>query len=202
MTSSPTKTIPIPETDPHTTTVSATVTSAPDVCSLGKDQGTCSLALRRYYFDASRGECKPFAYGGCGGNANNFNTFADCLKMCTSTVPTKITPVTETDTVPPTAPTITEDTACEIGGQVFTECGTACPSVCGEEAAVFCTLQCVRGCQCPGGTMLDTLSKQCVTPDQCSPGWHCLSLCVWRGGSSILYPAVCERVPVPWGNHA
>ena len=62
--------------------------------------------------------------------------------------------------------------ACEIRGQVFTECGTACPSVCGEEAAVFCTLQCVRGCQCPGGTMLDTLSKQCVTPDQCSPGTH------------------------------
>ena len=62
--------------------------------------------------------------------------------------------------------------ACEIKGQVFTECGTACPAVCGEEPAVFCTLQCVRGCQCPGGTMLDTLSQQCVTPDQCSNGTH------------------------------
>ena len=53
--------------------------------------------------------------------------------------------------------------ACEIRDQVFTECGTACPPVCGEEQPLFCTLQCVVGCQCPPGTLLDRVANECVT---------------------------------------
>ena len=52
---------------------------------------------------------------------------------------------------------------CEISGQVYMECGTACPAVCGEENTDICTLQCVSGCQCPLGTILDRKSAQCVT---------------------------------------
>ena len=52
---------------------------------------------------------------------------------------------------------------CEISGQVYMECGTACPAVCGEENVDICTLQCVSGCQCPLGTILDRKSAQCVT---------------------------------------
>lgn len=52
---------------------------------------------------------------------------------------------------------------CEIQGQIFTECGTACPAVCGEERPLFCTMQCVIGCQCPSETYLDRTAAQCVT---------------------------------------
>ena len=48
------------------------------------------------------------------------------------------------------------------------ECGTACPPVCGEEQTLFCTLQCVVGCQCPYGTLLDRIGNECVT--ECTNG--------------------------------
>ena len=56
---------------------------------------------------------------------------------------------------------------CPIEGQVFTTCGTACPPTCSEPGPVACTLQCVVGCQCPSGTVLEERRKKCVTPDQC-----------------------------------
>ena len=53
---------------------------------------------------------------------------------------------------------------------MFTECGTACPPVCGEEQPLFCTLQCVVGCQCPPGTLLDRVANECVT--ECPNGTY------------------------------
>ena len=56
---------------------------------------------------------------------------------------------------------------CPIEGQVFTTCGTACPPTCSQPGPVLCTDQCVEGCQCPPGTVLDEKNKKCVMPDQC-----------------------------------
>jgi len=53
---------------------------------------------------------------------------------------------------------------------VFTECGTACPPTCKEPGPVACTQQCVVGCQCPIGTVLDEVQKKCVKPNQCATG--------------------------------
>ena len=53
-------------------------------------------------------------------------------------------------------------TECDIPGQVFLECGSACPAVCGKEQPMICTLQCVLGCQCPPGTLLDKVAGRCV----------------------------------------
>ena len=36
----------------------------------------------RFYFEEETGMCKPFYYGGCGGNKNNFRTMAECYKAC------------------------------------------------------------------------------------------------------------------------
>ena len=36
----------------------------------------------RWYFDAGKGGCVQFTYGGCGGNANNFKTLAECNDAC------------------------------------------------------------------------------------------------------------------------
>ena len=54
-------------------------------------------------------------------------------------------------------------TACEKSGQEYTECGTACPSICHVEQPAFCTEQCVVGCQCPPGLFFDTASQECVS---------------------------------------
>ena len=51
---------------------------------------------------------------------------------------------------------------------MFTECGTACPPTCAEPGPVPCTRQCVIGCQCPAGTVLDEVANRCVTVENCS----------------------------------
>ena len=46
-------------------------------------------------------------------------------------------------------------------------CGTACPPTCSNPNPGICTLQCVPGCQCPQGMVLDEEQNKCVTEDQC-----------------------------------
>ncbi len=36
----------------------------------------------RFYFDIDTGRCEHFEYGGCQGNANNFETLQECEEMC------------------------------------------------------------------------------------------------------------------------
>ncbi|RWS14371.1 hypothetical protein B4U79_06247 [Dinothrombium tinctorium] len=36
----------------------------------------------RFYFDFKHRMCKPFRWGGCGGNKNNFENFNECLSFC------------------------------------------------------------------------------------------------------------------------
>ncbi|ETN84537.1 Kunitz/Bovine pancreatic trypsin inhibitor domain protein [Necator americanus] len=38
--------------------------------------------IQRFAFDTESGECRPFTYGGCGGNGNNFATLAECRIKC------------------------------------------------------------------------------------------------------------------------
>jgi len=54
---------------------------------------------------------------------------------------------------------IIEPTECP-SNQEWTDCGTACPNTCGEPAPMFCTFQCVIGCQCPSGWWQD--GEDCV----------------------------------------
>lgn len=53
-------------------------------CKLPADSGSCSNYTTRYAFDQSTWSCKPFEYGGCGGNENNFLTSAQCQLYCAS----------------------------------------------------------------------------------------------------------------------
>ena len=42
--------------------------------------GRCRAELNRFaYFE---GDCRPFVYGGCGGNDNNFETMEECRRAC------------------------------------------------------------------------------------------------------------------------
>uniref|UniRef100_A0A3B3QQM4 Tissue factor pathway inhibitor n=1 Tax=Paramormyrops kingsleyae TaxID=1676925 RepID=A0A3B3QQM4_9TELE len=47
-------------------------------CALKKDEGLCKALLDRFYFDVETKQCESFGYGGCGGNANNFETVEEC----------------------------------------------------------------------------------------------------------------------------
>ncbi|XP_051565112.1 tissue factor pathway inhibitor a isoform X2 [Myxocyprinus asiaticus] len=51
-------------------------------CALKKDIGPCKALKDRFYFDIDTGRCEPFEYGGCPGNANNFETLQECEEMC------------------------------------------------------------------------------------------------------------------------
>ncbi|CAL1526335.1 unnamed protein product [Lymnaea stagnalis] len=51
-------------------------------CDLEKDAGPCRGIFKRFYFNKVTGACEEFEYGGCQGNANNFETSEDCLAAC------------------------------------------------------------------------------------------------------------------------
>lgn len=50
------------------------------ICNLPKEEGLCHALFQRFYF--VDGECLGFSYGGCKGNANNFETYDLCFEAC------------------------------------------------------------------------------------------------------------------------
>ncbi|XP_037818496.1 chymotrypsin inhibitor-like [Lucilia sericata] len=55
---------------------------------------------------------------------------------------------------------------CEGANQEFNDCGIACPPTCDEPGPKPCTLQCVPGCHCQDGYVLNE-SDECVLPEAC-----------------------------------
>ncbi|XP_044525652.1 tissue factor pathway inhibitor isoform X1 [Gracilinanus agilis] len=54
----------------------------PDFCFLEQDSGICRALLLRYYYNSTSKRCEPFKYGGCLGNANNFESLEECKNIC------------------------------------------------------------------------------------------------------------------------
>ena len=52
------------------------------ICSLPLSKGKCQASLRRFHYDPVDGNCKLFVFGGCQGNANNFETMTECINSC------------------------------------------------------------------------------------------------------------------------
>ncbi|GAB6095417.1 hypothetical protein JCM14469_16690 [Desulfatiferula olefinivorans] len=50
-------------------------------CTLKPDPGPCKALFTRYYFDAERGACRSFFWGGCGGVVP-FETLGACEAAC------------------------------------------------------------------------------------------------------------------------
>ncbi|KAH7941211.1 hypothetical protein HPB49_011097 [Dermacentor silvarum] len=55
------------------------------VCELPKKVGPCRGYFPRYYYNTTTDTCEPFIYGGCQGNANNFETLKKCETRCGGT---------------------------------------------------------------------------------------------------------------------
>ncbi|KAF4442660.1 chymotrypsin-elastase inhibitor ixodidin [Fusarium austroafricanum] len=50
---------------------------------------------------------------------------------------------------------------------LFVECGTACPLTCKSPKERPCTKQCVQGCFCKKGLLLNEETGKCVKPKDC-----------------------------------
>lgn len=65
---------------------SLTDSSVPDEgCSQPLDPGPCRQYVVKWYYDPEANACAQFWYGGCQGNANNFETEANCRNSCVYT---------------------------------------------------------------------------------------------------------------------
>ncbi|XP_060602382.1 kunitz-type U19-barytoxin-Tl1a-like [Ruditapes philippinarum] len=56
-------------------------------CQLQKEIGPCRAFIPRFFYNAQTSKCEPFIYGGCWGNANNFETESLCQSACSGTPP-------------------------------------------------------------------------------------------------------------------
>ncbi|XP_059199129.1 tissue factor pathway inhibitor a [Centropristis striata] len=53
-----------------------------ELCALKDESGPCKAIKDRFFFNVDTGHCELFEYGGCGGNANNFETLEACEETC------------------------------------------------------------------------------------------------------------------------
>ncbi|XP_076460366.1 PI-actitoxin-Afv2b-like [Babylonia areolata] len=58
------------------------ITTAESICSLPSETGPCRAMIPRYFYDTKSGTCQMFTYGGCLGNANNFEKKENCEAAC------------------------------------------------------------------------------------------------------------------------
>ncbi|XP_038652369.1 carboxypeptidase inhibitor SmCI-like [Scyliorhinus canicula] len=52
------------------------------ICSMPREVGSCRASITRYYYNSATNACEQFTYGGCRGNANNFETMSECQTNC------------------------------------------------------------------------------------------------------------------------
>lgn len=52
------------------------------MCEQPVEEGPCEGNFERWYFDKEQDTCRPFRYGGCKGNKNNFPTEHACKYQC------------------------------------------------------------------------------------------------------------------------
>uniref|UniRef100_A0A669QPU9 BPTI/Kunitz inhibitor domain-containing protein n=1 Tax=Phasianus colchicus TaxID=9054 RepID=A0A669QPU9_PHACC len=44
--------------------------------------GPCRAAFQRWFHSPEYRDCRPFVYGGCRGNRNNYGSKEECLLRC------------------------------------------------------------------------------------------------------------------------
>lgn len=106
--------------------------AANGVCELPQVVGPCEAAIPRFWYNAASRECEPFTYGGCKGNANNFESSAECQAKCSPS-----------DAAPPTDATANVCTQPQLVGP----CKAAIQRYWHNSATGKCELFTYGGCQ-------------------------------------------------------
>jgi eight-cysteine-cluster-containing protein len=168
-----------------------------DACGLPPDPGPCEAAIRRFYHDAATGTCQVFIYGGCAGNANNFETLEACEAACGGAM------CVREPSLSPRAPMYDRyegtgfPNACRTDDDCFR--GGCSGEVCSATPDVVTTCEVVPmpdgACGCVAGEcqwFVDSCNGGC--PDADRDG-----LCDADDGECNAdgNPALCDRVPPP-----
>jgi len=151
---------------PDATARDATTPHTPALCELPPEPGNCLAAIPRYAFNPKTQACEQFTYGGCGGNANNFERPLDCLTVC----------VTGSDAGPQKA-------ACKVGDQVFASGATGItdPHSCNkcqcDDGQLICT-EIACAVECPPDRKPSVGCAACGPVDNCElVEYGCFAVC-------------------------
>ncbi|XP_073092642.1 WAP four-disulfide core domain protein 8 [Manis javanica] len=138
-------------------------------CMLPLDPGTCQSKDTHWYFDFKDQLCKPFTYGGCRGNANNFLSREDCREACGLVVKMGQCPLY------PFKPRVECLASCksDIDCPQTEKC---CESMCGFVCANAWT---VKAGFCPRKPLMcSKIDKpKCLQDEDCPVAEKCCSLC-------------------------
>nr|KAF6359303.1 WAP four-disulfide core domain 8 [Pipistrellus kuhlii] len=146
-------------------------------CMLSLDSGNCKNFNKRWYYDIKHYVCKPFKYGGCDGNSNNFLSKKDCMKACSLTVKTGQCPLFPSKDRMQCSASCNSDHDCS-------ENEKCCESMCGFVCSVAWI---VKTGFCPQKpTCLRIDKPQCQKDEDCQLGEKCCSRC----GLKCLEPFV------------
>uniref|UniRef100_A0A8D0C2U0 Uncharacterized protein n=1 Tax=Salvator merianae TaxID=96440 RepID=A0A8D0C2U0_SALMN len=135
-----------------------------DICALPPVNGPCLALFTRWFYSPRARRCQTFTYGGCLGNANNFNTRSQCEQRCLRPV------IVKSGTCP--VPVHNGDVV--MCGE-FCSTDMSCP---GSERC--CDTSCGRQCllpteaspgYCPRPTRRPVQTRLCVT--RCLTDWDC-----------------------------
>ncbi|XP_068842932.1 WAP four-disulfide core domain protein 8 [Capricornis sumatraensis] len=138
-------------------------------CLLPLDQGQCKNTVKQWYFNIKQHICKPFFYGGCLGNANNFSKKEDCMKACSSVVKDGQCPLFPFKNRMECSASCKSDYDCPLNEK-------CCESMCGFDCAMAWT---VKAGFCPNKppicSMIDR--PKCLQDNDCPLTTKCCSRC-------------------------
>jgi hypothetical protein len=193
----------------------------PKRCALPPESGPCEAYIPSWHHDPETGLCKPFIYGGCGGNTNRFASLEECQRACAGGAVDYDACQAPTDCAIGAVgccgncdgPALTKHDfiafAERFRDEVYRTCQLidiacgACPPPNGEGTLKYLISDCVAG-GCVVHDIRESAVTECKTSEDCSVryGTDCCSSCsatdvVAIANNGLLADLVCGDVPQP-----